>query len=421
MNPFDGRTIVIGVGGGIAAYRACELARLLMKRGAGVRVAMTANAQRFVTPVTFQALTGNPVLVDLFDLHQKAIFGHLEMGKRANLFIVAPATANLIARIRMGLGDDAVTTSILSSSCPVLIAPAMNVQMWKNAQVRENVACLGRDPRFSFVGPGEGRLAEGIVGEGRLAEPSQILDAAEALLTPQDLLGKKLVITAGPTREHADPVRFLSNPSTGRMGFALARAAALRGAEVTLISGPVELVTPPRVQRIDVASAAQMLDAATRAVQGADAFIAAAAVCDQRPTRREAAKVKKEALEPSLALTRTPDVLREVRDSFLDATPPDRPLFVGFAAETEHVLDNARGKLVSKRLDLVAANDVTEPGSGFAATTNRLTILTRDDPPIQLATLSKDEAAHHLIDAIRRLAERDRAVEAGARAAPSRG
>lgn len=414
MNPFHGRTVVLGVGGGIAAYRVCELARLLMKRGASVCVAMTAHAQQFVTPVTFQALTGNPVLTDLFDLHQKAIFGHLETGKRADLFIVAPATANLIARIRLGFGDDAVTTSLLSASCPVLIAPAMNVQMWKNAQVQENVAALVCDPRFAFVGPGVGTLAEGVVGEGRLAEPPQILDAAEALLMPQDLRGKKLVITAGPTREHVDPVRFLSNPSTGRMGFALARAAALRGAEVTLISGPVELITPPRVQRIDVTSAEQMLGAAVRAVPGADAFIAAAAVCDQRPARCEATKVKKEALEPSMPLVHTPDVLSEVRALFGDAALPERPLFVGFAAETDRVIDHARRKLSAKRLDLIAANDVTEPGSGFASTTNHLTILTSQGAEIRLAQSTKEEAAHQLIDAICHLAEH--AVDSGSRA-----
>lgn len=417
MNPLEGRTVVLGVGGGIAAYRACELARLLMKRGASVRVAMTANAQAFVTPVTFQALTGNPVLTDLFDLHQKAIFGHLETGKRADLFVVAPATANLIARIRLGMGDDAVTTSLLSSACPALIAPAMNVQMWHNAQVQENVAALRRDPRFSFVGPGVGALAEGIAGEGRLAEPAEILDAAEALLMPQDLRGKRMVITAGPTREHCDPIRFLSNPSTGRMGFALARAAALRGAEVTLISGPAELPTPPRVQRLDVTSAEEMLGAAARAIPGAFAFIAAAAVCDQRPVRCEATKVKKEALEASMALARTPDVLREVRALFGDAPLPERPLFVGFAAETDRVLANARHKLASKQLDLIAANDVTEPGSGFATATNHLTLIAGGGLEIHLARLSKDEAAHHLLDAVRRLA--DHAASGRASAAPS--
>ncbi|MDR0965787.1 MAG: bifunctional phosphopantothenoylcysteine decarboxylase/phosphopantothenate--cysteine ligase CoaBC [Myxococcales bacterium] len=400
MNPFENRTVVLGVGGGIAAYRVCELARLLMKRGASVRVAMTQNAQRFVTPVTFQALTGNPVLTDLFDLHQKAIFGHLEMGKRADLLIVAPATANLIARIRTGMGDDAVTTSILSSSCPVLIAPAMNVQMWRNAQVQENVAALRADLRCAFVGPGVGTLAEGIVGEGRLSEPHEILDAAEALLTPQDLGAKKFVITAGPTREFSDPVRFLSNPSTGRMGFALARAAAVRGAQVTLISGPVELDSPPRVLRIDVTSAEQMRDATLRAIDGADVFISSAAVCDQRPARRVASKVKKEALETTMALARTPDVLREARARFGDAAFPDRPLFVGFAAETDHVLDNARHKLADKRLDLVAANDVAEPGSGFASASNRLTLLFADGRVTPFDSLTKIEAAHRLLDAI---------------------
>lgn len=406
MNLFEKRTIVLGVGGGIAAYRVCELARLFMKRGASVRVAMTRNAQQFVTPITFQALTGNPVLTDLFDLHQKAVFGHLETGKRADLFVVAPATANLIARIRMGLGDDAVTTSILSSSCPILVAPAMNVQMWQNAQVQENVAALQGNPRYTFVGPGVGTLAEGIVGEGRLAEPQEIFDAAEALLISRDLIGKKIVITAGPTREYRDPVRFLSNPSTGRMGFALAHAARLRGAEAVLISGPTELATPTHVQRIDVTSAEDMLKAARGAAADASMFIAAAAVCDQKPIQRENSKVKKEDLETSMTLVRTPDVLREVRALFQDHPFPDRPLFVGFAAETGHVLDNARRKLAEKKLDLIAANDVTESGSGFASPTNRLTFIDCDGAVTHLESMSKLEASHHLLDLARRLTDR---------------
>ena len=401
MNVFQGRTIVLGVGGGIAAYRVCELARLFMKRGADVRVVMTENAQRFVTAGTFQALTGNPVLTDLFDLHQKAIFGHLETGNRADLFIVAPATANLIARIRFGMGDDAVTTSLLSSACPVLIAPAMNFQMWRNAQVQENVAALERDTRFAFVGPEVGTLAEGAVGEGRLSEPEDILEAAEALLTPQDFVGRQLVITAGPTREYLDPVRFLSNPSTGRMGFALAHAAAIRGAAVTLISGPVELKTPRGVRRVDVTSADEMFLAAKLAIDGADVFIASAAVCDQRPAKREDHKVKKEDFGDSLSLTRTPDVLHELRALYGEAAFPERPLFVGFAAETDHILEHAQKKLAQKRLDLIAANDVTAPGSGFATATNQLTILSREGQQSHLDIMSKEEAAHRFLDVVR--------------------
>ena len=410
MGPFEGKNIVLGVGGGIAVYRVCELARLLMKRGAAVRTAMTKNAQEFVTPLTFQSLTGHPVLTDLFDLHQKALFGHLELGRRADLFIAAPATANLIARIRMGMGDDAVTTTILSSGCPVLIAPAMNVQMWRNRQVQENVEALKADGRFHFVGPGVGTLACGTQGEGRLSEPEEIVDAAQKLLTPQDMAGLKVVVTAGPTREMADPVRFLSNPSTGKMGFALARMAAMRGAKVTLVSGPVTLPTPPGVTRVDAVSAFQMREAVMEAIRGADMFISAAAVCDQTPARVSPCKVKKESLASSLELVRTPDILKEVRASFGDLEVPARPLFVGFAAETEDAAENARKKLMGKRLDMVAANDVTETGSGFGTQTNRLTLVTAA-AALPLPFLSKEDAADELLTAALKLLETSRRAD----------
>ncbi len=415
MNPFEGKNIVVGVGGGIAVYRVCELVRLLMKRGAAVHAAMTKNAQEFVTPVTFEALTGHPVLTDLFDLSQKAIFGHLELGRRADLFIAAPATANLIARIRMGMGDDAVTTTILSCACPVLIAPAMNVQMWKNRQVQENVGTLKRDGRFSFVGPGSGTLACGTVGEGRLSEPDEIVDAAEKLLTPQDMAGLKVVVTAGPTREMADPVRFLTNPSTGKMGFAVAKAAAMRGASVTLVSGPVSLKTPMGVRRVDAVSAIQMQRAVNEALgAGADMFISAAAVCDQRPAEVSPHKVKKESLSSVLELVRTPDILKEARAQFGDARIPARPLFVGFAAETERAAENARTKLIGKKLDMVAANDVTEAGSGFGTETNRLVLVTAQGENA-LPPMTKEGAANELLtEALKLLGRRDADAGKGA-------
>ncbi|HYQ80997.1 MAG TPA: bifunctional phosphopantothenoylcysteine decarboxylase/phosphopantothenate--cysteine ligase CoaBC, partial [Anaeromyxobacteraceae bacterium] len=243
MSAFKDRTVVLGVGGGIAAYKACEVARLVVRDGGRVRVVMTPAAAKFVAPLTFQALSGAPVLVDLFDPEAERTYGHLGLARSADLFLVAPATADLLARLRAGMGDDAVTTTALAITCPVLLAPAMNTRMWANPAVQENVAALkGRG--WQVVGPGRGELADGDVGEGRLAEPEEIADAAARLLGPRDLAGRRVLVTAGPTREPIDPVRFVSNPSSGKMGFAAARAAARRGAEVLLVTGPVDLPEP---------------------------------------------------------------------------------------------------------------------------------------------------------------------------------
>ena len=397
MGYLEGRNLVLGVGGGIAVYRVCELARLLMKRGAAVRVTMTRNACEFVTPMTFQALTGQPVITDLFDTRGDAIFGHLETGRSAELFIVAPATANLIARIRAGMADDAVTTSLLAAPCPVLLAPAMNTRMWENRQVQQNVEALLADPRFAMVGPASGILAEGIVGAGRLSEPADIAEAAEALLAPKDMAGWRVVVTAGPTREHLDPVRFVSNPSSGRMGYAVARAAAQRGAVVTLVSGPVEIGAPAGVEVVRVTSAEEMAQAALARVTGCDLFVSVAAVADQRPKARAEQKVKKSEAEETLTLVRTPDILARAA---AEAPAQGRPLFVGFAAETEKVVEHAAEKLRGKRLDLVAANDVTEAGSGFGTATNRLTLVDRDGGRLELPAMGKEDAAHALLERV---------------------
>jgi phosphopantothenoylcysteine decarboxylase/phosphopantothenate--cysteine ligase len=389
------RTVILGVGAGIAAYRACELARLLMKRGANVRAVMTPNAQKFVAPLTFQALTGHPVLTDLFDPSQDGTFGHLELGRAASLFLVAPATADLLARIRGGLADDPVTTALLAARCPVLLAPAMNTAMWENSQTQQNVRALLSDGRFSVVGPGIGTLADGDVGAGRLAEPPDIAEAAEALLAPKDLKGLRVVVTAGPTREHLDPVRFLSNPSSGRMGYALARAAAMRGAQVLLISGPTELAPPAGVEVRRVTSAEEMAAAALPEIPSCQLFLAAAAVADQRPKERAPQKVKKREGEESLVLVRTPDVLWSASAAL---SKGERPLLVGFAAETENVVENARAKLSRKKLDLIAANDVAEAGSGFATDSNRLVLLDRTGHVVSLEAMTKEDAAHALLD-----------------------
>ena len=372
MSTFRDRTVLLAVGGGIAAYKACEVVRLLVKGGADVRVAMTRNATRFVGELTFQALSGHPVLVDLLDAASDASYGHLELARRADLLVVAPATADLVARLRAGMGDDAVTTTALACTCPVLLAPAMNTRMWENAAVQENLAAL-RARGFHVVGPGSGQLADGDVGEGRLADPAEIAAEAARLLGPRDLQGRRVLVTAGPTREPLDPVRHLSNPSTGKMGFELARAAARRGAEVLLVSGPTELRDPDGVRVIRVGSADEMAAAVLGAADAQDLLVAAAAVSDYRPRDPSRAKKKKAEGPETLVLERTPDILATVGERL--AGRADSPVLVGFAAETEDVVPNAREKLRRKRCDLVVANAVGSPGAGFGGDRNRVSLV----------------------------------------------
>ena len=393
MNAFRDRTVVLGVGGGIAAYKACEVARLVVRHGGRVRVAMTSAATRFVTPLTFQALSGSPVLVDLFEPEAERTYGHLGLARQADLLLVAPATADLIARLRAGLGDDAVTTTALAVTCPVLIAPAMNTRMWANAVVQENVAAL-RARGWQVVGPGSGELADGDVGEGRLAEPEEIAEAAARLLGPRDLGGRKVLVTAGPTREPIDPVRFVSNPSSGKMGFAAARAAVRRGAEVLLVTGPVDLPEPQGVRVVRVGTAEEMARVVLAEADGQDLFVAAAAVSDYRPRSPSPRKLKKGEGEESLLLARTPDILAALGERLGGA--PHGPVLVGFAAETEDVVANAREKLKRKRCDLVVANAVGRAGSGFGADRNRVTIVGRTE----LAEIegSKEAVADAVLD-----------------------
>jgi phosphopantothenoylcysteine decarboxylase/phosphopantothenate--cysteine ligase len=372
MGAFQGRTVVLGVGGGIAAYKACELARLVVKGGGQVRVAMTRAATRFVGPLTFQAISGAPVLVDLLDPEQERSYGHLQLARAADLLVVAPATADLLARLRAGMGDDAVTTTALAATCPVLLAPAMNTRMWRSRAVQENLAAL-LARGWHAVGPASGELADGDVGEGRLSEPAEIAEAAVRLLGPRDLEGRRVLVTAGPTREHLDPVRFLSNPSSGKMGFALARAAARRGAQVTLVTGPVALPDPAGLRTVRVESAQQMSEACEAAAEGMDLFVGAAAVSDYRPRQALDQKMKKGEGDETLVLTRTPDILGSMGERF--AGRPGAPVLVGFAAETEEVVANAREKLRRKRCDLVVANRVGQPGAGFASDANRVALV----------------------------------------------
>ncbi len=389
---FRNRTIVLCVGGGIAAYKACEIARLVVKGGGTVRVAMTPAATRFVAPLTLQALSGAPVLTDLLDPAAELAYGHLALARAADLVVVAPATADLIARIRAGMADDAVTTTVVAATCPVLLAPAMNTRMWRNAAVQENVAAL-RARGLHLVGPGSGSLADGDVGEGRLAEPEEIAVAALRLLGNLDLAGRRVVVTAGPTREPIDPVRFISNPSTGKMGYAVAAVAARRGADVTLVSGPTALADPSGVKVVRVETAEQM----SRAVDEAgafDLFVGAAAVSDYRPRSPAPQKIKKRDGDETLVLARTPDILAGLGARL--AGRPDAPVLVGFAAETEDVIARAREKLKGKRCDLVVANRVGQPGAGFGADTNRVALVSASE----LAEIegTKEKVAETIVD-----------------------
>ncbi|MBI5070821.1 MAG: bifunctional phosphopantothenoylcysteine decarboxylase/phosphopantothenate--cysteine ligase CoaBC [Deltaproteobacteria bacterium] len=393
MSDFTGRTIVLGVGGGIAAYKACEVARLFVKGGGAVRVAMTEAATRFVGPLTFQALTGAAPLTDVLDAAQDRTYGHLELGRAADLLVVAPATADLIARLRMGLANDAVTTVALACDCPVLLAPAMNTRMWANPAVRDNVAMLEKRG-WHVVGPSSGALADGDIGPGRLADPEEIAAAAARLLGPRDLTGRKVVVTAGPTREPIDPVRFISNPSSGKMGFAVAKVAARRGARVVLVSGPVELHDPPKVKVVRVGTAEEMAAAVEEEANDLDLFVAAAAVSDYRPRDSVSQKKKKGDEDEALVLTRTPDILAGVGKRHSGRA--GAPVIVGFAAETEGLLENAKKKLQAKKCDLVVANKVGRPGAGFSGDRNRVVLV----GPGERANVegTKEEVAEAILD-----------------------
>jgi len=390
---FRNRTVVLGVGGGIAAYKACELARLVVKGGGRVRVAMTPAAARFVAPLTFQALTGAPVLLDLLDPAAEQAYGHLALARLADLVVVAPATADLLARLRAGMADDAVTTTVLAATCPVLLAPAMNTRMWRNPATRENVAAL-RGRGMHLCGPAAGELADGEVGEGRLAEPADIALSAARLLGRQDLAGRRVLVSAGPTREPIDPVRFVSNPSSGRMGYAVARVAARRGAEVVLVSGPTELADPDGVRVVRVVTAEEMARAVEAEAGAMDLFVGAAAVSDYRPARPAAQKIRKGQGDETLLLSRTPDILAGLGDRF--GGEPGAPVLVGFAAETEEVIARAREKLRRKRCDLVVANKVGAPGAGFGGDTNRVALVSATE----LAEIEgpKEKVAEAILD-----------------------
>jgi phosphopantothenoylcysteine decarboxylase / phosphopantothenate---cysteine ligase len=366
----QGKHIVLGVTGGIAAYKSADLVRRLLERGAEVQVVMTAGAREFVTPLTFQAVSGRPVRSDLWDPAAEAAMGHIELARWADAVLIAPASADFLARLATGQADDLLATLCLATTAPIAVAPAMNHLMWANAATRANVATLTARG-VQVLGPAAGDQACGEIGEGRMLEPLELAEQTAALLgAAGELAGRRVLITAGPTRERIDPVRFISNRSSGRMGFAVAQAAREAGATVVLVAGPVSQPTPPGVKRIDVETATDMLEAVMRELPGTDIFISTAAVADYRPARAASQKIKKTADTLDLAMERTADVLATV------AASAERPFVVGFAAETEAVEQNARAKLLKKNLDLIAANEVGHD-KAFECEDNQLFVLTR--------------------------------------------
>lgn len=392
MASLSNKHILVGVTGGIAAYKSAELVRLLQKAGATVRVMMTPAAQAFVTPLTFQALSGFPVHTELLDTEAEAAMGHIELARWADLILIAPASADFLARLCHGEGNDLMTTVCLASKSRIAVAPAMNQAMWAQVATRENMAKL-EDRGVAIFGPGEGYQACGDVGAGRMEAVETIVELAQGLFTSQRLAGKKVVITAGPTREALDPVRYITNHSSGKMGYALAAAAAEAGAETVLISGPVHLPAPERVQVIHVTSARDMLEASLDAVKGAAIFIAAAAVADYRPVQCADQKIKKKNDDMSITLTKTPDIVATI------SSLKERPFTVGFAAETNDVEAYARKKLLAKKLDLVIANDVSDSRIGFNSDDNQVTLVCPEASET-LELMSKANLAAYLVDFI---------------------
>ena len=395
--PSPVRNVALGVCGGIAAYKAVEVLRGLQRAGCTVRVAMTKRACEFVQPLTFRALSGSHVIVDDYAPDNPDPIAHITFSQTVDLLIVAPATANIIAKFANGIADDFLSSTYLACTAPVLIAPAMNTRMWEHPATQRNLQQLRADG-VHFVEPDAGEMACGTIGPGRLSEPERIVRAALEILAPtataKDLIGERFLITVGATREEIDPVRFISNRSSGKMGFALAEAAVKRGAAVTVVVGVTTVDPPAGVKVVKALSAEEMLKAVASEAGHASVFIGAAAIADYRPAQRVEQKIKKSNESITLTLERTPDVLSQVA-----ASRANGMLVVGFAAETENVLENARAKLQSKKLDAIVANDVSRTDSGFDTATNRVAIITNDDS-VELPTLSKREAADRILDVI---------------------
>ncbi|CCN47581.1 Coenzyme A biosynthesis bifunctional protein coaBC (Includes: Phosphopantothenoylcysteine decarboxylase; Phosphopantothenate--cysteine ligase) [Vibrio nigripulchritudo MADA3029] len=395
MQTLAGKKILLGISGGIAAYKCAELTRRLTERGATVQVVMTKAAKEFITPLTMQAVSGRPVSDSLLDPAAEASMGHIELAKWADLVLLAPATADLIARMAAGMGNDLLTTLVLATDAPIAVSPAMNQQMYANIATQTNIQTLA-DRGMRIWGPASGEQACGDVGKGRMLEPMQLVGLCEEFFTPSELAGKTVVITAGPTREAIDPVRYISNHSSGKMGFAIADAAAKLGASVTLISGPVSLATPAGVQRMNVDSAVEMHQAALEQAIKSDVFIGCAAVADYRPESVADQKIKKTDDSDSMTVTmvKNPDIIASVAQ-----LSENRPFTVGFAAETQDVETYARRKLSKKNLDMICANDVSISGLGFNSDSNALHLFWQDGDKV-LPTTSKTELGKALMKEI---------------------
>ena len=389
-----GKNILLGVTGGIACYKACELTSLLVKQHANVQVIMTENATKFVTPITFEQLSGNKALVDTFDRNFVHSVEHISVADKTDMVIIAPATANVIAKLANGLADDMLTTTVLACRCPKAIAPAMNTAMYENPVTQDNIAKLVHYG-WEIIEPASGRLACGAVGKGKLPDPQRLLEAVlHTAAHEKDMEGLNVLVTAGPTREALDPVRYLTNHSSGKMGYAIANAAANRGANVTLVSGPTNLAKPSYMDVVDIESAKDMYEAVSSRSDKMDIIIKAAAVADYRPATVADNKIKKSDDDLSIPLERTTDILKT-----LGADKKPGQFLCGFSMETENMLENSKAKLTKKNLDMIAANNVKVDGAGFGVDTNVLTLISRDDVK-ELPLMSKSQAADALLDEI---------------------
>ena len=386
------KTVVLGITGGIAAYKAADIASKLVQAGAEVRVVMTESATRFISPITFRSLTNRPVVTTMWELTSEFSIEHVALAEAADVVVIVPATANIIAKIAAGIADDMLTTTVLATEAPVIVAPAMNVNMYQNSITQDNLTKL-KDRGFTIVGPVYGRLASGKMGLGRLIENERIIGTIKQVLGRNgDLAGKRIVVTAGGTQEVIDPVRYVGNRSSGKMGYAVAEAARDRGAEVRLISAPTALPEPVGIEVTSIESAVEMKTAVTKSTAQADALIMVAAVADYRPKSAAKGKIKKEKTAGlTLELIKTPDILAEVKGDFVK---------VGFAAESEDLLANAKEKLTKKQLDLIVANDITAADSGFGADTNKVILISRDGKVEELPLMSKREVADKILDKV---------------------
>lgn len=388
----EGVNVVLGVTGGIAVYKACDLVSRLKKLGANIDVIMTKSATEFVAPLTFQSLALNRVVTDMFEAPREWDIEHISLAKKADIFVIAPATANIIGKIAGGIADDMLSTTVMATRAPVLIAPAMNTQMYENPIVQGNIQKL-KALGYHFVEPESGRLACNDIGKGKLAQPEEILRQIQRVLYPKkDLVGKRVLITAGPTAEAIDPVRYVTNHSSGIMGYTLADVAIMRGAEVTLVTGPTALTPPREAEVVQVFSAREMAEAVLSRKEAVDVFISTAAVADYRPSEVAKNKIKKASGDVTLTMTRNPDILQTVGQN------KGKLYVVGFSVETEKVIENSKEKLEKKNLDLLVVNDVTKPGAGFGTQTNIVTFLTKDGSAIPYPILTKREVSEEILD-----------------------